>query len=886
MPPKGANPGVTLSKSRSLVPVGPRHVATKKKTHGIRDENGERPTTTRALVLRNGKYGARGTGEMMLVTKLSGREKLDLLAEDLVEQSMTAIMAPFRLQECLKIAESQCDAFLDDITSLRDPQLFMHLIQAEINDRTKQDQTKGDPKNASYIGSVIATRIHNAFMLAAAWKLVSETLAQLALDGVTDASIKLQLKNNVGIRTRYLVLYDLVNELVNISQSKFSVLATTTPHYARYFKAVPDKSDETDKNNNNKNTQDAELEIVFDWQELREACVSFLDTIIIELCFPRAPYPKDVLYQVLRDAVKESPREAKRFPQKLWDAVGDLSVSVELQQLLEAPLAGLEGDAWKAEPRQMPVEYEDWVDAGIYSREASKKYANFKDAIFPLEKTKTKTVLDNMWKYVNLNYKSVAGEDVDTLWGLTAELNPTPQWHSFYMPNIGDDSDYDSDGKIAPNGFRGIKNAAKRLAITSGPPNDSDDSMPELRSFSNSSDEIDGDNEEESDEEEEESDSDESGYDTEEEVELRKMLREAMDTAHEADFFQSADVADPTMNPFANDDHKGNPFLKLLGSLRGRMFSSSPKLKTGTRTEPLTKKLGHAFVKTPAKTPAAAAPKATSAESKSQKATVEDVEDEDEVTQIKKKKKKKPKKKKKISATVGVEEDKDEVPESPITTAPPAKVPAAAAPTWPVAPAKKTAPKVVIGGAKASAPLGSITSLLLPSETVAQSARSYIQTENLDAQKSKVKSRPSHATVFSGAKKPGIFSKFFSRVRGEPEEKPQPGANHSWFSKLSKKSKGLMHQLLNTAEDEMKGIVPMKWENFLRLMREMGFEYDPSTAGSSVRFDPPDKRDMPITFHKPHPDSTLQPIMLKTYAKRLKKHYGWTEEDFIRQTEA
>jgi hypothetical protein len=26
-------------------------------------------------------------------------------------------------------------------------------------------------------------------------------------------------------------------------------------------------------------------------------------------------------------------------------------------------------------------------------------------------------------------------------------------------------------------------------------------------------------------------------------------------------------------------------------------------------------------------------------------------------------------------------------------------------------------------------------------------------------------------------------------------------------------------------------------------MREMGFEYDPSTAGSSVRFDPPSKND-------------------------------------------
>lgn len=28
-----------------------------------------------------------------------------------------------------------------------------------------------------------------------------------------------------------------------------------------------------------------------------------------------------------------------------------------------------------------------------------------------------------------------------------------------------------------------------------------------------------------------------------------------------------------------------------------------------------------------------------------------------------------------------------------------------------------------------------------------------------------------------------------------------------------------------------------------QVMREMGFQYDPSTAGSSVRFDPPDPKD-------------------------------------------
>ena len=51
-----------------------------------------------------------------------------------------------------------------------------------------------------------------------------------------------------------------------------------------------------------------------------------MDSIIIELCFPEGPYPKGVLYQILHDAVEEVPHQAKRFPQALWDAVGDLSV--------------------------------------------------------------------------------------------------------------------------------------------------------------------------------------------------------------------------------------------------------------------------------------------------------------------------------------------------------------------------------------------------------------------------------------------------------------------------------------------------------------------------------------------------------------------------------
>lgn len=183
-------------------------------------------------------------------------------------------------------------------------------------------------------------RIHNTYMLASAWRIVLSTLRDLEGDGLLDQTVKIQLKKNQNLRSRYLILFDMVNDLVKISQAKFSVLATTTrkacfclitngqmfshfitttiplhpAHYARYFKQA-------------QGTEPDDHEVVFDWAGLRDACKSFLDSIIIELCFPRAPYPKQILYQILHDAVDESPREAKRFPQMLWDAVGDLSVS-------------------------------------------------------------------------------------------------------------------------------------------------------------------------------------------------------------------------------------------------------------------------------------------------------------------------------------------------------------------------------------------------------------------------------------------------------------------------------------------------------------------------------------------------------------------------------
>lgn len=101
-------------------------------------------------------------------------------------------------------------------------------------------------------------------------------------------------------------------------------------------------------------------------------------------------------------------------------------------------------------------------------------------------------------------------------------------------------------------------------------------------------------------------------------------------------------------------------------------------------------------------------------------------------------------------------------------------------------------------------------------------------------------------------------------------------------------------------------------------MTEMGFAIDPSTAGSSVRFDPPDKRDkvsrrlfFKILFTErvesqfpfinvvnvsaslasctnfaqiAHPYAILKPNEVRRLGRRLHRHYGWNVADFLSDT--
>ncbi|EIN11716.1 hypothetical protein PUNSTDRAFT_141986 [Punctularia strigosozonata HHB-11173 SS5] len=934
MPPMSGSKAAAQP-SRELVTTGPKAVSKGKGFWaGTRDKDGRKPTTSRALVLRNGKYGSMGTGELVLMNRMSGREKLELLAEDLVEKAKTAIAPPFDLERCLKTAESEYNAYLDDISKLKDPSMFRYYIDAELKARRMQTGTHIVPEPAR-IAETVMISVHNAYMFASIWKIVRDLLLELHELGLASNTVaRNHLKKDPELRARYLVLYDVVSALVQAGQENFRFLVTTTPHYQQYFNKVDHGNSE-------------EQDVSFDWGGLKGAYKSFLDSIILELCLPNSSMPRRILLQILGEAASESPKEAKRFPQALWDAVGDLSVMVDVLEMLEGPLLGGDSKAWMEEPRQMPEVYSQWEDAQLLSLRASREYKNLEDLVYPLEKTTTKGNLDILWTQIDNNYVARAGDKVEELWRLHGALVRSPQWNAFYKSKskaksekvpttsikrhtAGSDSDDDEPPNMVSVVRRGGNGTKKRLALTSGQDDDSDSSMPSLLSVSESADEESSDEDDDpddyyDDDDDWEDDDDESQYDSDDEEEIRHMMREAMNTAMEMPEF-----LDPKAEPSGEFDKLAkervdNPFLKLLGSLRGRMFSTKPSVTTTSRTQPRTgfTGTGPATVPRPKQTanrqharrgsdeipPLESIPSAHA----SRKATVEEVEDEDQIAAKKKKKKKKPKKKKStaVPATDVAQNGESAQAQANRPATPPPRTPSPQASISPQpglispqesTPTKKKKKKSGQGLTSSSAPtvatnapsihsLGSTTTLAgastvtlpLYQTQTAQSSRAYVKEQGLDEKKEKVKTRRDPATLPPVPEKKSIFDRF-RKAKDKIDETPNKEAKSSFFSKLGKKTTTYMHQLLRTAEDDRQGQAGMKWENFVKLMTDMGFTYDPSTAGSSVRFDPPDPTATPITFHKPHPDPTIHRIMLRDFAKRLQEYYGWSEEDFVKFT--
>ena len=142
------------------------------------------------------------------------------------------------------------------------------------------------------------------------------------------------------------------------------------------------------------------------------------------------------------------------------------------------------------------------------------------------------------------------------------------------MPGLRKNFD-DEEGPPAFASVSSRKKGSRPLAIGDGP--GSADSMPDLQSVSNSDDDDDDDEDEDEDDDEDNNDygdknrdvDDPDSYDAEIEDEIREMVEDAKFIAREGDFFDAGDNIPPEIDPFLQEDRKGNPFIKLLGSLRG-----------------------------------------------------------------------------------------------------------------------------------------------------------------------------------------------------------------------------------------------------------------------------------------------------------------------------
>jgi len=73
-----------------------------------------------------------------------------------------------------------------------------------------------------------------------------------------------------------------------------------------------------------------------------------------------------------------------------------------------------------------------------------------------------------------------------------------------------------------------------------------------------------------------------------------------------------------------------------------------------------------------------------------------------------------------------------------------------------------------------------------------------------------------------------------------------------------------------------------KWEDIVAALVDTGCSAT-RTGGSAVTFR--DERNLrgSIVFHRPHPDPSADPIMLRSTGKRLRKWFGWEAGTFIEQ---
>jgi hypothetical protein len=93
---------------------------------------------------------------------------------------------------------------------------------------------------------------------------------------------------------------------------------------------------------------------------------------------------------------------------------------------------------------------------------------------------------------------------------------------------------------------------------------------------------------------------------------------------------------------------------------------------------------------------------------------------------------------------------------------------------------------------------------------------------------------------------------------------------------LPKRSFVVLHRLFpETTEERSKST---DWQVFVDSMVDAGFSVK-NKGGSEVVFEL--SNGGRIAFHRPHPESTIDPIVYRIMGKRMNKWFGWVRETFV-----
>lgn len=90
-------------------------------------------------------------------------------------------------------------------------------------------------------------------------------------------------------------------------------------------------------------------------------------------------------------------------------------------------------------------------------------------------------------------------------------------------------------------------------------------------------------------------------------------------------------------------------------------------------------------------------------------------------------------------------------------------------------------------------------------------------------------------------------------------------------------SKRLLTRMYVTDPNAKKNV---RWENFVTAMVDAGFCATHS-GGSAVTFKDARFGGGSIVFHRPHPDPSIDDIMLRGMGRRLSKWFGWDKDSFV-----